>query len=145
MQDFEAFRIGHSRTILAGKGILIAVGLLFFLGGCEQFSVQKQLEKYVEQQKKESPLPRKMSDRQTLVDIRAGDMELIQVFTIRGPKKQIQDNADQIRQEALTQLKKMKAQISNLIKYRIVMTFKYLHEPTRDVVFEFKVKPWEEL
>lgn len=113
--------------------------------GCDRFSVQKQLEQYVEQQKANSPLPRKMSERQTLIDIRAGEKELIQVFTIKGPKGKLKESLDEIKQEVRTELQKKKNQIQNLITYKIVMTFKYLHEPSKEVLFEFQFKPWTDL
>ena len=119
--------------------------LLIPVVGCDRFSVQKQLEKYVADQIESSPLPRKITDQQTLIEVRAGELELIQVITIKGPKGQLKENRDQIEQDVKTELQKKKNQIKNLIDFKIVMTFKYLHEPSKEVLHEFQIKPWSDL
>lgn len=124
---------------------LLCVGLVVILGGCDRLSVQKQLEKYVADQKENSPLPRRISDRQTLVDIQAGDKELIQVFKVKGSKKKIRESTDELEQDVLVELRKKKAQIENLIQFKIVMTFKFLHNASGELLHEFQVKPWQDL
>ena len=116
-----------------------------FYSGCGRFSVQQQLENYAAQQKQEKKVPRKISDNQMLIDITTGERELIQVFTVKGPLQKIRGQLPELEKNVLTQLKKNKQQIQNLVDYKIVMTFRYLHEPTRELIHEFKVKPWSDL
>lgn len=125
--------------------ILIACWFFSTFAGCNQFSVQKQLEKYAEQQRQAKKIPRKITDILTLIDIQTGEKELIQVFTIKGPIEKIKKKIDELELNVLAELKKNKLQIKDLIAYKIVMTFKYLHAASKEVIHEFQVKPWSDL
>ncbi|MEC9093444.1 MAG: hypothetical protein VX438_12100 [Planctomycetota bacterium] len=115
------------------------------LSGCQQFSVQSQLEKYAEQQREDKKIPRKITNTLTLIDIQTGDKELIQIFTIKGPKGKIHKKIENLESDILTELKKNKSQIKQLSDYKIMMTFKYLHDPSNEVLHVFQVKPWSDL
>lgn len=125
--------------------LLIACCFFSTLLGCSQFSVQQQLEKYAEQQRQARKIPRKITDILTLIDIQAGENELIQVFTIKGPIGKIKQKKDELELNVLAELKKNKAQIKDLIAYKVVMTFKYLHAASKEEIHVFQVKPWNDL
>lgn len=128
------------------KSCLIGLGLLLTaVAGCDRFSVQKQLEQYVADQKANGSLPRRISDRLTLVDIQAGDHELIQIFDVKGPREEIEKKRDEMKSQLLTELKRNQASIQNLIQYQVVMTFRYRHAASGEVLHEFQVEPWKDL
>lgn len=127
------------------KLILILGLLLLMESGCDRFSVQKQLEKYVADQLKEHPLPRRINSQLTLIDIQVGEKELIQTFKIKGSKAKIQGSVDELEQQVKEELRQKKAKIQNFIKYKIVMKFKYLQQQSEELLHEFQVNPWEDL
>ena len=131
--------------IAAKKFSLWLLALIVLVSGCERFSVQKQLEKYVAEQKENSPLPRKITDKVTLIDIQAGEKELIQIYKIKGNKQKIKESTDELEQQIKTELHRRKNNIQNLIEYQIVMTFVYKHQKSEEELHRFQVKPWEDL
>ena len=102
--------------IAAKKFSLWLLALIVLVSGCERFSVQKQLEKYVAEQKENSPLPRKITDKVTLIDIQAGEKELIQIYKIKGNKQKIKESTDELEQQIKTELHRRKNNIQNLIE-----------------------------
>lgn len=144
----ESRRKSHCRkfrSIVRACLVLSLSLLLVGTSGCQRFSVQYQLEKHVEQLKAEQSLPRKITEQLTLIDIQAGDREMIQVFKVKGPLKRLKKKADELETQALVEMRKNKGRIQNLIDYKIVMTFRYLHDPSEEVVHTFQVEPWNDL
>ena len=115
------------------------------VAGCDALGPQTQLEKWVETQKANQKLPKKIGDAQELIDIRAGEMELIQVIRLKNAGKSISDQQKEaIQKQVLREGQKKKNQVEDLINFKVLMTFQYQNKDG-EMLHEVLIRPWEDL
>lgn len=125
--------------------LLFLIGIICCFVGCDSISPQVQLEKWIEEQKEQKRLPHVIDKNLKLIDIRSGEMKLIQVFEIKGFGGEMPDEAKvEIRQRVVQELIAKKDQIKSLIDFGIVMTFKY-QNPSQKELYEFEIDPGKDL
>ena len=124
---------------------LLLTCIVCCLAGCDSISPQIQLEKWIEEQKEQKRLPYVIDDNVKLIDIRSGELELIQVFEIKGLGGEMpEEKKAEIRAKVIKELLAKKDQIKNLIDFGIVMTFIY-QNPGKKELYEFQIDPGKEL
>lgn len=125
--------------------LLLLTSIICCFSGCDSISPQTQLEKWIAEQKEEKKLPYVIDDKLKLIDIRNGDLELIQVFEIKGFGGEMpDDNKVELREKVIKELVAKKDQIKNLIDFGIVMTFRY-QNPSGKELYDFQINPAKDL
>ena len=125
--------------------LLVLISIICCFAGCDSINPQVQLEKWIEQQKEQQRLPHVIDKNLKLIDIRSGEMKLIQVFEIKGLGGEMPDEKKvEIRDRVVEELIAKKDQIKSLIDFGIVMTFKY-QNPSKKELYEFEIDPGKDL
>ncbi len=122
-------------------GLLLLVLMSTGCGAMDALDPQNHLEQWVENEKKS--LPRKVDKYVQCVDIEAGEMEVIFIYTANDLTDQQATSRKQLFMDrAIDHIRKHPKTYQRAVDYKIPLTHVYRNGLGREL-FRFTVRPWE--